>query len=76
MYKIVIEVCQAIWIALQPLYLPEPSCELWTQIAEDFYSKWQFPNCVGAIDGRHMHIQAPCNSGSEFFNYKKFFSLV
>ncbi|KMQ88379.1 nuclease harbi1-like protein [Lasius niger] len=76
MYKIVIEVCQAIWTILQPLYLPEPSYELWTQIAENFFSKWQFPNCVGAIDGRHMQIQAPPNSGSEFFNYKKYFSLV
>lgn len=76
MYKIVIEVCQAIWTVLQPLYLPKPSCDLWSQIAEDFLSKWQFPNCLGAIDGRHMQIQAPPNSGFEFFNYKKYFSLV
>lgn len=73
MYKVVIEVCQAIWTVLQPVYLPEPSYELWTQVAEDFFTKWQFPNCAGAIDGRHMQIQAPANSGSEFFNYKKYF---
>ncbi|XP_071575542.1 uncharacterized protein [Temnothorax nylanderi] len=76
MYKIVNKVCQAIWTVLQPLYLPEASPELWMQVAKDFYSKWQFPNCVGAIDGRHIQIQAPANSGSEFFNYKKYFSLV
>ena len=76
MHKVVIEICQAIWTALQPLYLPEPSQELWKQVAEDFFLKWQFPNCVEAIDGRHMQIQAPANSGSQFFNYKKYFSLV
>lgn len=39
-------------------------------------NKWQFPNCLGAIDGRHMRIQAPPNSGSNFYNYKQFFSMV
>ncbi|XP_024883225.1 uncharacterized protein LOC112461980 isoform X2 [Temnothorax curvispinosus] len=39
-------------------------------------TSWQFPNCLGAIDGRHMRIQAPRNSGSNFFNYKQFFSMV
>ncbi|KAG5884526.1 hypothetical protein JTB14_029059 [Gonioctena quinquepunctata] len=34
------------------------------------------PNCLGAIDGKFITIQAPINSGSEFFNDKKNFSLV
>ena len=43
---------------------------------EEFYSLWQFPNCIGAIDGTHTEIQAPHNSGFLFFNYKKTFSVV
>lgn len=75
-HKIVNETCWAIWTVLQPIVLKTPSKEDWKSISEEFMNKWQFPNCLGAIDGRHMRIQAPPNSGPNFYNYKQFFSMV
>lgn len=48
------------------------STENWLNIANEFNYRWNFPNCLGAIDGRHVPIVCPPNSGSLFFNYKVF----
>lgn len=55
--------------------MPKNEAE-WKAVAEDYHNRWNFPNCVGAMDGKHISLQAPINSGSEFFNYKGFFSIV
>lgn len=45
-------------------------------VMEDFYTQWNFPNCCGTIDGKHVVLRCPNKSGSEFFNYKKSFSAI
>lgn len=59
-----------------PIHILQPTTAAWQGIEEGFKNKWNFPNCIGAIDGKHVNIIAPPNSGSLFFNYKKTFSIV
>jgi hypothetical protein len=64
MHFIIISTCEAIWNKLSPTDLPQPTEEEWKKKGEEFYSLWQFPNCTGAIDGKHLEMQAPHNNGS------------
>ena len=54
-----------------------PSCEEdWRKLARGFETQWNFNHCIGAMDGKHIVLQAPINSGSYYFNYKHNFSIV
>lgn len=70
------EVMSAMWTVLSASHMAVPSEENFIRIADRFYEKWGFPNCIGSIDGRHIRIKKPANSGSLYFNYKKYFSMV
>jgi len=58
-FKIVFEVCQIIWNVLQSLYLPQLTHEVWRHIANEFMQQWQFPNCIGILEGKYIRIQSP-----------------
>ena len=75
--RIIEETCAEIWNALVENYIAAPtSPQNWKEIASAFERNWNFPHCIGAIDGKHVVVQAPANTGSMYFNYKKTFSIV
>lgn len=65
-----------IWSLLQPQFLPKPDAELWTKTADGYFTRWNFPNCIGSVDGKHIRLTKPPNSGSLFWNYKGYCSIV
>ncbi|KAH7943584.1 hypothetical protein HPB52_009250 [Rhipicephalus sanguineus] len=68
--------CRLLWSVLQPRCLKIPTAARWQEIANDFRDKWNFPLCVGAVDGKHVQIQMPPHTGSLYYNYKGTYSIV
>ena len=74
---IINDVCSAINRNLAPLFFKPPSTpDDWVIIAKKFEERWQFPNCLGAIDGKHIVMQPPPNAGSHYYNYKHTHSMI
>ncbi|XP_026316170.1 putative nuclease HARBI1 [Hyposmocoma kahamanoa] len=73
---IVPEVCEALNEVLKEYIQIPTTPQEWLHVANSFEEKWNFPNCLGSIDGKHVAIQKPIDSGSEYYNYKGFYSVV
>ena len=56
--RIIKETCGVIWNVLcQKRYLTAPSFQQeWLEISSEFYNQWNFPHCLGAIDGMAGNI--------------------
>lgn len=70
------DTCKVIWDLLHEEFIPHPSPQQWEEIATKFMEVTNFPNCIGALDGKHIRIKKPSHSGSLYYNYKKYFSIV
>lgn len=47
--------------------------EVWMTIERGFRKK--FPYSVGSLDRKHLFNKCPPHSGTEYYNYKKTFSI-
>ena len=74
---IIAEVSDAIWNVLKDKYVHFPSHETECEaISNEFDEIWNFPQCLGAIDGKCVRIVVPRSSGTLYHNYKGFFSII
>ena len=73
--KVVSDTCQVIWDSLKATEMPKVSEDNWKEIAAGFRERWKFPNCIGAVDGKHCVIQCPPKTNTEFYNYKHQYSV-
>lgn len=51
---IIDQVCIGIYTEMKD-ELPSLTKEQWLNVSNKFNHKWNFPNCLGAIDGRHCN---------------------
>jgi hypothetical protein len=47
-----------VWDLLKKGCMPEPSKEEWYHIADEFNKRANFPNCIGALHGKHTDCEA------------------
>ena len=75
--KFLPEVCRAIQDEFTKEYLRCPTTpDEWKELETKFRIRWNVPHTLGALDGKHVALKKPKNSGALYHNYKGFFSIV
>ena len=76
-HQILRQVCSALSMHFGHL-IAWPSGRRLARVTAAFQTKQWFPNCIGAIDGSHVYIQAPPNSivAADHRNRNKSFSIL
>ena len=74
---IVTETSNAIYQVLKEKYLSAPHTkEEWLKISQELEENWNKLHTIGCIDGKHIRIACPKLTGTQYCNYKGFFSIV
>ena len=75
--KFLPEVCRAIQDEFTREYLRCPTTpDEWKELEMEFRIRWNVPHALGALDGKHVALKKPKNSGALYHHYKGFFSVV
>ena len=75
--NIISETTEGIYQCLKKDYLNSPQTpEEWQKIADQFKENWNKPNIIDKIDSKHIRIECPKLSVTQYYNYKGFYSIV
>ena len=75
--RFVPQVCRAIQDEFTREYLRcLTTPDEWKELETEFRIRWNVPHALGALDGKHVALEKPKNSGALYHNYKGFFSVV
>ncbi|XP_068237002.1 uncharacterized protein [Palaemon carinicauda] len=75
--KFIPEVCKAIILVYKDKVLRFPKTEEEEKEAAGmFSSRWNYHNCLGAVDSKHFAMKNTPNAGSHYYSYKGFHSIV
>ncbi|XP_068212667.1 uncharacterized protein [Palaemon carinicauda] len=75
--KFISKVCKAIIVVYKDEVLHCPKTgEEWKEAAARFSSRWNYHNCVGAVDDKLIAMKKLPNAGFCYYNYKGFHSVV
>lgn len=55
--NIISETCEELWNTLHESVFSKINEENWLIITNNFATRWNFPHCIGAIDGKQVIIQ-------------------
>lgn len=58
------------------MLMPSPTKEVFESTEKVFRERWNFPNVVGCLDGKHVRVRCPKKTGSLYYNYKNYFSVI
>ncbi|CAJ0603086.1 unnamed protein product [Cylicocyclus nassatus] len=73
---IVAEVTDVIIDELHEIAFPPLTRERLQAIANATHDRYDYPRAVGFMDGKHVRIEKPAHSGSSYWNYKNYYSII
>ncbi|CAJ0607804.1 unnamed protein product [Cylicocyclus nassatus] len=74
--QVVEEVTEAIISGLHNDAFPPLTLEMLEEVARKTQERYDYPRSVGFMDGKHINIRKPAHSGSSFWNYLSYYSIV
>lgn len=74
--KIAREFCKAVRKHLNPIFIQIPNEMQFRGLARSFKKLHGIPYVIRAIDGSHIHVQAPVIGGEDYYRKKSFHSSI